>query len=222
MRQQGISKVDYAIMHGQFEYQIPYLAKSPSSHSSEEYLKIVDKLIFIGHIHTYSRNDRILAQGSLDRICHGEEGPKGHIRATVRSRDDYEIQFVETLDAKIFKTIDCRGLSVDDSHELILRTVDPLPDGSHIRILAERANPILQSVATYEKKMPYFFWTGLGKDNEDLSIAQQTELLQKEAQYTPIEITRQNVQKLLADALAGMNLEEGIAELAELKLAELV
>jgi DNA repair exonuclease SbcCD nuclease subunit len=84
MKMAGITKVDYAIMHGQFEYQLPPVVKA-QKHSSEAYLKIVDKLIFIGHVHLFSRNDRIIAQGSFDRISHGEEGPKGHVRAIVRA-----------------------------------------------------------------------------------------------------------------------------------------
>jgi DNA repair exonuclease SbcCD nuclease subunit len=220
MRQQGISKVDYAIMHGQFEYQLPPVVQA-QKHSSEEYLKIVDKLIFIGHVHLFSRHDRIIAQGSADRIAHGEEGPKGHVRAIVRANDDYEIQFVETEDAKIFKTIDCRNLSFDDSHEKVLTDTVSLPDGSHVRIVADIGNPVLQSIATYEKEKPYFFWTGLGKAEEDLTFTQQVQLLQEKEQYVPIEITRQNVQKLIADLLAKQDLDGEILQLAERKLAEL-
>lgn len=221
MRQQGISKVDYAIMHGQFEYQLPPVVKA-QKHSSEEYLKIVDKLIFIGHVHLFSRHERIIAQGSFDRIAHGEESPKGHVRAVVRDRDDFEIYFVETEDAKLFKTVDCRGLGFEDSHEKVLEQVQHLPDGSHVRVLANRGNPILQSISTYEKKMPHFFWTGLGKDEDEKTLLEQTELLQSKQDYVPIEITRDNVQKLLAEALHAADLEPHIFQLAERKLAELV
>ncbi|BAW19256.1 putative Nuclease SbcCD, D subunit [Ralstonia phage RP12] len=221
MRQRGIAKVDYAIMHGQFEYQLPPVVKA-QKHSSSAYLKIVDKLIFIGHVHIHSKFDRIIAQGSTDRISHGEEGPKGHVRAIVRASDDYEIQFVETLDAKIFHTVNCRGLSFEESHEKVLAETEDFPDGSHIRIMADVGNPILQSIGTYEKEKPYYFWTGLGKADEDLSIVQQTELLQAKQEYVPIEITRDNVQKLIMDSLAGKNLDGDILKLAERKLAELV
>lgn len=221
MRQQGIDKVDYAVMHGQFEYQLPPVVKA-QKHSSEAYLALVRYLIFIGHVHVYSRNDRILAQGSFDRISHGEESPKGHVRALVRAEDDYEITFVETEDAKIFRTVNCRGLSVEESHEKILEEAQELPTGSHVRILADTGNPILQSLKTYESQMPYLFWTGLGKTDEDLTSLAQAKLLQEEMEYVPIEITRQNVQKLLSDALAKMDIDPEIAQLAELKLAELV
>lgn len=221
MQQQGITKVDYAIMHGQFEYQLPPVVKA-QKHSSEAYLSIVRHLIFIGHVHIFSRNDRIIAQGSPDRIAHGEEGPKGHVRAIVRSEDDYEISFVETLDAKIFHTVNCRGLTLEESRDKVEKEIEEFPDGSHIRILADIGNPILTSIPAYEKEKPYFFWTGLGKTDEDKTKLEQAELLQREMEYVPVEITSQNVQKLMHDVLDRMGLDPEIQQLAELKLAELV
>lgn len=221
MRIAGITKVDYAIMHGQFEYQLPPVVKA-QKHSSEAYLKIVDKLIFINHVHLFSRNDRIVAPGSFDRISHGEEGAKGHVRAIVRASDDYELEFVETLDAKIFKSINCRGLSFDDSHEKIMLDSTDLPDGSHVRIVADIGNPILMSVATYEKEKPYYTWTALAKTDEDKSIAQQTELLQSKEEYIPIEITPSNVEKLVMDILLSRNIDMDLVTLAGEKLNELV
>lgn len=221
MRLQGISKVDYAIMHGQFEYQLPPIVKA-QKHSAEEYLKIVDKLIFIGHVHVFSRYERIIAQGSFDRISHGEEGPKGHVRAIVRSNDDYEIQFVETLDAKIFKTVDCRGIDLEASNARVEEQTQDLPDGSHVRIVADIGNPILQGIAGFEKARPYYFWTGLGKADEDKSFLEQTELLQSKQDYIPIEITPDNVENMIMDFMARQGVDSEIMRLAEEKLAHLV
>lgn len=221
MRIEGITKVDYAIMHGQFAHQLPPVVKA-QKHCAESYLKIVDKLIFIGHVHIFSRFDRIIAQGSFDRISHGEEGPKGHVRAVVRASDDYEIEFVETVDAKIFKSINCRGLDYDQSHEKVLADSADLPDGSHIRIVADIGNPILQSVATYEKTCPYYFWSALAKTDGEKTLLEQTQLLQTKEEYIPIEINRDNVQKLIIDSMLMKNLHMDIIKLAERKLAELV
>lgn len=221
MRAQGISKVDYAIMHGQFEYQLPPVVKA-QKHSSDAYLAIVDKLIFINHVHLFSRNDRIIAPGSFDRISHGEEGAKGHVRAIVRASDDYEIQFIETMDAKIFKSVQCRGLDFEESHEKVLAETENLPDGSYIRIVTDIGNPILQSVATYEKERPHFFWDALGKADDDKTFLEQVEMLQSKQEYVPIEIKPDNVEKLIMDSLSKTNLDLEIIKLAERKLAELV
>jgi hypothetical protein len=47
-------------------------------------------------------------------------------------------------------------------------------------------------------------------------------MLQNAMDYTPIEITRQNVQKLMSEKLSLMGLDPEIFNLAERKLAELV
>lgn len=221
LRIAGIKKVDYAIMHGQFEHQLPPIVKA-QKHSAEAYLKIVDKLIFIGHVHLFSQFDRIIAQGSFDRISHGEEGDKGHVRCIVRASDDYEIQFVVTEDAKTFKSINVRGLDFETSHEKVLLDTASLEDGSHVRIVADIGNPILQSVSLYEKQMPHYFWTGLAKTDEDKTFLQQVELLQSQDEYIPIEITPSNVKDLIIDSMLAKNVDYEILKIAERKLAELV
>lgn len=221
MRIAGITKVDYAIMHGQFEYQLPAVVKA-QKHSSEAYLKIVDKLISIGHVHQFSRLDRIIAQGSMDCICHGDEKPKGHVRAIVRSSDDYEIEFVETVNAKIFKTINCRGLSFEESHVKTLLDAEELPDGSYVRIVADINNPILQSINTYEQQYPQYQWTALAKVDEEKTFLEQTELLQTKEEYVPIEIKADNIQKLIVDSMLTRNIDMATIKLAESKLAELM
>lgn len=221
MRIAGIKKVDYAIMHGQFEYQLPPIVKA-QKHSSEAYLKIVDKLIFINHVHIFTRLDRIVAPGSFDRISHGEENPKGHVRATVRTGDDYEIEFVETDDAKIFKTIQCRTLTFDESHEKVLKESKDLPEHSHVRIVADIGNPILQSIATYETMYPQYMWTGLAKTTEDKTRIEQAELLQSKEEYIPIEIKADNVEKLMLDIMLSRNIDTDTVKLAQVKLRELI
>ena len=83
----GLTKVDYAVMHGQFDYQLPKHITGMPRHDSQKYLDIVKHYIFIGHIHTHSVYDRIIAQGSFDRLTHGQEEPKGYVVSIV---DDEE------------------------------------------------------------------------------------------------------------------------------------
>lgn len=221
LRIAGIKKVDYAIMHGQFEYQLPAVVKA-QKHNAEAYLSIVDKLIFIGHVHQFSRFERIIAQGSHNRMTHGDEKPKGHVRAIVRSSDDYEITFVENTDAKIFKTINCRGLDYEQSYEKVINESVDYPDGSFLRILADLGNPILQAVSTIEKIKPYYRWSSLAKADDDKSFIEQTELLQSKQEYIPIELNKNNIEKLLIDKLLFDNVDPAVIKLAEIKLAELV
>lgn len=105
MSSKGLTKVDLAVMHGQFQHQLPEFIslKSPVTHSNEEYLNLVEHYILIGHIHTHTVYDRILAQGSLDRLSHGEEEPKGFLMGEINLRGDRTndwYSFVENKKAK--------------------------------------------------------------------------------------------------------------------------
>ena len=101
-------EVDIAIMHGQFHYQFPRI-KLDSSHDEQEYLNMVKHYIHIGHIHTHSSYDRIIAQGSFDRIAHGEEENKGCVVAKIdtTNRENDEWMFLVNDKAMRFITLNC-------------------------------------------------------------------------------------------------------------------
>lgn len=221
LRIAGIKKVDYAVMHGQFKYQLPEVVKA-QKHDEESYLAIVDKTISIGHVHQFSRYKGIIAAGSFDRLTHGDESAKGHVRVTVRGRDDFDIEFIENKDAKTFLTIDCRGLELEDSHAKIQATVPDLRDDSFVRITAYTGDPILTSVKTYEDKYPYLRWTSLGKPKDEKSITEQIVLLQEREEYIPIEINSKNVETLVMDIMLSRNVDMATIKLAESKLKELL
>ncbi len=102
----GLSQVDYSLIHGQFKHQLPELKTIEDFHNSDFYLSITRKYIFVGHIHFMSQFKRILAQGSFDRLRHNEEGPKGFLY--VESYQDIAqdvVCFKENKHAAIFKKI---------------------------------------------------------------------------------------------------------------------
>lgn len=196
LKERGLEKVDYAIMHGCFDYQIPILADS-LKHNSQAYLDIVRYLIFIGHVHKFSRYDRIIAQGSLNRLCHGEEEPKGHVRVRVRSENDYEVKFVETINARMFKTIQCTDMTVDDAIALVDSTIAKLADHSFVRVRANLGNPILNSKKRMEERWPTINWTL--EPNERVERI-KVEIV-REATYSPITITPDNILRLVQEKM---------------------
>lgn len=198
LRAKGLTQVDYAVMHGQFEYQLPDFVKA-QKHSSTEYLKRVKKLIFIGHVHVHSRLDRIIAAGSFDRLVHGEEGPKGHVRARVCG-DEMYVQFVENEHAKRFVTLNCVGLTLEDTLLRVTEGVRGLPDGSFVRVEADQTNPILTNMELLIRNHPTMTWSKLVREEaeqEQLTDAQSEEVL-----YVPITLTRDNLGALLIERIA--------------------
>jgi hypothetical protein len=204
--ERGLEKVDYAIMHGSFDYQLPMVAQS-LKHDSQAYLDIVRYLIFIGHIHNYSRFDRIIAQGSLNRLAQGEEGPKGHARAKVRGIDDYEVIFVENVNATIFKTIQCGSLELQEALDRVDAFVKTVPDGSFIRVRADLAQPILNSQKRMEERWPTIKWQFEPNDKGEKPRVE----IMREVTYSPITITPENIVRLVEEKLAANGVDPALA-----------
>lgn len=185
LRKAGVEKVDYAIMHGVFEHQLPWHLKLPS-HKANNYLGIVKKYITIGHHHTMTTYGRIHAQGSFDRLRHGEEEAKGHFRWHVKDRDTNdldEIVFVENQLATVFKTLDLVGLEKAAVIEKLTSTAS-YPIGSFIRVRIDRTSPYLAEVDAYRKAKSEYNW--------DISTSREA----GEQYIQPITIAKSSITEL--------------------------
>lgn len=218
LKAKGLDKVDFAFMHGQFEYQLPDFVKA-QKHSSEAYLDLVSSLIFIGHIHVHSVFERIVAQGSFDRISHGEEAPKGHARARVQANGDYDLQFVENATAKRFMTVDCTGCSLEETLELIDRRVTGLPDDSAVRVLSNSDNPIFVNMEMLIRRYPLYTWSKkpVVEENEILEHFEDDGVV-----FTPITLTPMNLGDLLIERIAASEPTSEVIESAKDILQEVL
>jgi DNA repair exonuclease SbcCD nuclease subunit len=196
----GLKKVDLAIMHGHFDVQVPDIPDIPK-HSSEEYLALVEELIFIGHDHHHTVHGRIIAQGSFDRLAHGEEEPKGHVRATLHGDGNYEAKFVPNENALQFVSIDCQGLSAEESILKIRPIANSLPDESHVRLLVDVKHPLTKNMNVLHRAWPLLNWTKpkviKPKDKEN-----PTERVTAPKKYVSFAITPQNIQAMLLERVA--------------------
>lgn len=216
----GIKKVDYAIMHGQFDFQLPDVVQA-QKHDSDAYLQIVDKLIFIGHIHVFGRKDRIIAQGSHDRISHGEEGPKGYVRARVRSRDDYEIEFVENKGAAIFRTIELEDVSLSDAIVACRKIAASYEDGANLRV---RASPeewsLAQLINEMEMEFPGITWTSIDRTSKDRIKKLTQELAGRPKLPDLITIEPTNVTRLVSERIYSLDGADSASVAQALKILE--
>lgn len=135
----GIDKVDIAVMHGAFDYQLPPI-QSDVTHNSANYKKLVNYYIFIGHVHQMSVNENILAAGSTDRGFHGDEKPKGMFEVIVRNSGQNSITFIENKSAKIYKTVKCHGLNHQELYTLLNSLIEKYPKGSSFKLLGYPAD----------------------------------------------------------------------------------
>lgn len=217
MRAKGLVTVDFAVMHGQFGHQLPEGIKA-QKHDSEEYLALVTELIFIGHVHKPSVYKRIIAQGSFDRLSHGEEEAKGHFRVKVHGHHNYDIQFVENKGAMLFKTIDCTSLDLEQTFEKIDSQIGTITDNIHVRVLGDPDNPIFTNMNVLIGRYPFVTWSKLVKDNETITI--NTSEASEEYEYIPVELTKENLPPMLIERLVSRGVDSKVLHSAEVMLKE--
>lgn len=204
LAENGVDKADVIVMHGQFEYQLPEHV-GIEFHDSRAWQDLVNHFIFCGHIHQTSQRGKILVAGSFDRLTHGDENPKGYLRGTIRSDGQNAVRFVENTMALQYKTIDCRGLSVHEAMILIERSLN-LPEGSFIRIEANSDDNVAGAIPVLKEQYPQFFWDNpkihsVGLDRLTTSVLAMD-------RYVPIDLTKDNLSKLMEERLRKRQLTE--------------
>jgi len=200
MDELGIEKVDFAIMHGAFSYQLPAIVPEPT-HNEEEYLKLVRHQILIGHVHLMTIRDRILAAGSFDRICHNDEGAKGMFKVTVKQDGTWENVFIENRGAKKYVTLECHGMDTKQLNFAIKEFIKGLVRGSAIRLRCNPNDVANGDIDVYKKEYPQYDWTVTvdkveSKKNTVAETFQAFDMSQFKA------ITRDSIRELLVPALA--------------------
>ena len=136
MAQKQIKKVDFSVMHGQFEHQLEYAPHAPI-HVAQRYLDITRFFIFIGHVHTMSIFERILAHGSYDRLAMNEEEDKGHFRVIVDTSDvtKSKIRFVVNKGAMRYNTYDISKMKNEDLEGYLTKKLEAIEESSYIRFV---------------------------------------------------------------------------------------
>lgn len=210
MRSKGLSQVDFAVMHGQFEYQLSGAVKPHVKHDSAEYLNLVQYLIFIGHIHKFSSMDRIYSHGSFDRIAHGEEEAKGFIYAVVNQDGSYRCEFVENKGARIYKSIPCVSDDIEHNMRRIDKIVSKLPSESFVRVVSSKDNAILSAQDELKRRWSDINWS-FSKDKEkEKDKSDLTAAYTQQKKYTPIIINRDSIRNLLVPRLIGMQISPSV------------
>lgn len=201
LKDNNIKQVDIAIMHGLFNYQLKGITGNIQKHNESDYLSIVKYFINIGHIHTYSNYERIIAQGSFDRLSHGEEESKGAVVCTLtENRIDNYFVFIENKSARIFKTIEIKSKDLDISLNKIHKIVSKLPANSYVRIKAAKDHPVYSAFEQIKNKYFELFFskTSLEDEEEYLLIKNNTTT---DNSYMPLTITKENIKILLLEQI---------------------
>lgn len=219
LRAKGLDHVDYAMMHGQFDYQLDVALDKFKTHDSQAYLEMVRGIIMVGHVHTYSRMDRIVAPGSIDRLSHGQEEAKGHVRICAKKDGEHDITFHENVGAKKFITVPCKGLDLAETNAQIDRYVKDLPMDSFVRIEADVGNPILLNMQQVMLRYPEFNWTKIARKEKK---AQEDAAAQLQQSYAHVALTKDNLGGLLLSRVADSAPPTAVLEAARRLIGEVL
>lgn len=110
----GWDYVDYACMHGFFDFTFPQnVSQDNVIVFKEAQFPFVRKIIDVGHVHQHRISGNVISNGSFDRLCFGDEGPKGCVKV-LDYPDHYTAQFILNEKAAIFDTLKfARGESTE-------------------------------------------------------------------------------------------------------------
>lgn len=195
MDTKGLEQVDFTLMHGAMNYQLPEHI-NVSTHKPERFLKLTKYLVFIGHIHKFSIRDRIIATGSTDRLTHGEEEPKGFTVSKVKSNGEFTVEFIENQDAMRYLTVDCIGLSLDESLVKINDAIRAIVGMGNISVKCEPFAPVLSDLKILKESYPNIKF----KINTLKSKVKRKALISK-GDFKLINITRDNIRGLIKQEL---------------------
>lgn len=213
----GLSQVDFAVMHGQFDVQLPeHLRKVIPHHDSQSYLELVKYLIFIGHVHTASRHDRILAAGSFDRLAHGEEADKGCYLVTVTDSGTADVDFLVTKDAKKYLTYDYQGEHTAVAIEELRERLEVLPEDSYVRIRLNSNDPLAQAVSRLSEEYPLIH---INIITEKVTKTNKAETLL--AKPTMVTLRIDKLPQLIAERIEG-KYDKDLVNDVSLKMTQLV
>jgi len=198
----GMDQVDFAMMHGQFDYQIDALLDAHKTHDSDAYLALVREFIMVGHVHTYNRRGRIIPPGSFDRLKHGEEEAKGHVRILTKKDGEHEVRFIENKGAKRYVTVPCKGLDLTETLAQVDKYIKDLPIDSYVRIEADTGNPVLTNMQQVVLKYPEYNWSKISRKEKKV---QEEEAAALEKTFQHVALTKDNLGDMWLARVAKAN-----------------
>ena len=216
MAELGIDKVDITIVHGQFHYQLPQVTLK-ISHNERDYLDITRYYIGVAHIHTRMNYERIIGNGSFDRIAHNEEEPKGSILHTSFANGSSEHIFIPNRRAMIYKTLRYIEDDVSKLYKKVSTDIKKIPKHSRVRIIV--TDKIINKVANYlVNEYPDYVITVTNAETKKTI----TEVVVPVVKVKEFNITKDNIVELLTSELQDNDVSESNINLAKTELTKLI
>lgn len=116
--------------------------------------------------------------------------------------------------------MNCVGIQVEDALER-LKVVETLPEGSHVRVVASKTDPIMASLDVLRNEYPKFHWTSKAVETETKSV-QANLLVDLRRSFQQTNITPENIQDLILKRLEDEVTDPRLLERCRQRLREIV
>lgn len=126
MTTNGYQQLDFILMHGLMDFQIPGI--DAPSFDSDEWMPLAKYMIYIGHDHTRKEKGNIVIPSSHDRNAHGEEGDKGAIVTDIIDGKCHNY-FIPNVNAMPYITLACQEMDDAAVVALVEETVSKMSCG---------------------------------------------------------------------------------------------
>lgn len=139
LKEHNLDRVDMIFAHGNFNYQLPIKLKSGLDENF--FLDICNYYIVIGHIHTRSIWQRIIAPGSFDRLEVNQEEDKGGVLITLgKTIDNSTFEFITNDNAMRHDTLDLKDLDIKEAYKKVVKYLNTNGYGQfdQLRVVASR------------------------------------------------------------------------------------
>lgn len=200
-----LTQVDIAFIHGQFHYQLP-MVQLESSHNMEDYLNLVKYYISVGHIHTPSVYERIIAQGSFDRLAHNEEEDKGGVLITLDKKKGIEFKFIKNENAMLFKTYRFETENLEEITKILDKDFKNNKKMVNVRIISNQEAFLNKNLKELKER-----YVGVNikiEKPKDKNKEKTFSILESKKQIETFHITRDNIQNLMKMELVKYHLSE--------------
>jgi hypothetical protein len=101
---------------------------------------------------------------------------------------------VENPTAKVYKSVDCSNLALEESLVKIEDVCKSIPPNSSVRLIAEKGSTVLHSIARLRREYPMLQWTSKSVEVKDV---QKNLLVDLRSEFKEIAITPETLYDLL-------------------------
>lgn len=148
MNQRGWKEVDYALVHGSFDFAGFGGHAPPRVCFRPDQFDFVKRKVLVGHIHTPYAKGNVAYHGSPERFSQGEEEKKGFFYIEDNYPEKVKLTFVENKDATWFKTFDDTDVAVATILPLWEERFTTAPEGRHTYFRMKHPDPGIRAAVT--------------------------------------------------------------------------